>query len=268
MDGLARVQERISDIEARVGAIANMRAATLGISAPGGTRGVGLGLAGPPVTSSNGAVGVIPGDDAELGAAGFDDGSSSSALFTGPTASSFEAQYAALVQQTKAAQYGLPVGGVPVGTGTVAGIGSSAAPSTGAARSGRTQPPAEFVPYGNGRIPEELLVPVGQGGHKLHAPASASYQQMRADAAAQGIDLKLTDSYRPYEEQVDLARRKGLYSQGGLAAQPGTSIHGWGLAIDINVNDPTTLSWLRANAGRYGWVEPVPREAWHWEYRG
>ena len=25
--------------------------------------------------------------------------------------------------------------------------------------------------------------------------------------------------------------------------------------------------WVRENAPRFGWVEAVPREPWHWEYR-
>ena len=90
---------------------------------------------------------------------------------------------------------------------------------------------------------------------------------MIADAKRDGVKIGITDSYRSYDEQVDLVRRKGLYSQGGLAATPGTSQHGWGLAVDADVTDPATLNWVRANAHRFGWVEAVPREPWHWEYR-
>jgi LAS superfamily LD-carboxypeptidase LdcB len=90
---------------------------------------------------------------------------------------------------------------------------------------------------------------------------------MAADAGAAGVNLGVTDSYRSYDQQVDLARRKGLYSQGGLGATPGASAHGWGLAVDVDVNDQGQ-AWLRANAGRYGFVEAVPREPWHWEFHG
>ena len=61
--------------------------------------------------------------------------------------------------------------------------------------------------------------------------------------------------------------RKGLYSEGGYGAVPGTSNHGWGLAVDADVTDPATLTWLRTNAHRFGFVEAVPREPWHWEFR-
>ena len=64
---------------------------------------------------------------------------------------------------------------------------------------------------------------------------------------------------------MDLVRRKGLYSQGGLAAKPGTSDHGWGMAVDLNLN-ANAQRWMRANAGRFGFVEDTPREPWHWAY--
>jgi LAS superfamily LD-carboxypeptidase LdcB len=66
---------------------------------------------------------------------------------------------------------------------------------------------------------------------------------------------------------VDLVDRKGLYSNGGYGAVPGTSNHGWGLAVDIDVTSPSTMAWVRANAYRFGFVEAVPREPWHWEFR-
>jgi LAS superfamily LD-carboxypeptidase LdcB len=108
---------------------------------------------------------------------------------------------------------------------------------------------------------------VGIGGHRLFAPAAQNFVKMRAAARAAGVNLTITDSYRSYPQQVDLARRKGLYSQGGLAATPGKSNHGWGLAIDANVNSAATLRWLRNNAHRFGFYETVKREPWHWEFR-
>lgn len=127
--------------------------------------------------------------------------------------------------------------------------------------------PAVLEQYGNGRIPTGLLTPIRQAGHQLFAPAAAAWDQLVDAARAEGIEMRITDSYRSYEQQVDLAERKGLYKNGGLAAVPGTSNHGWGLAVDANVNDPRALEWMRANAPRFGFVEAVPREPWHWEYR-
>ncbi len=90
--------------------------------------------------------------------------------------------------------------------------------------------------YGNGKIPATALHQVGDTRHKLWAPAAESLTRMMADAKRDGVTIGITDSYRPYAEQVDLARRKGLYSQGGLAAKPGTSDHGWGMAADLDLN--------------------------------
>lgn len=121
--------------------------------------------------------------------------------------------------------------------------------------------------YANGRIPAAAMDTIGRGHHRLWGPAAASFRQLLADAERAGVDIGVTDSYRSYEGQVDVARRKGLYSQGGLAAKPGTSQHGWGLAVDLDL-DATAQRWMRANAGRYGFVEDTPREPWHWAYKG
>jgi LAS superfamily LD-carboxypeptidase LdcB len=125
--------------------------------------------------------------------------------------------------------------------------------------------PTDLAAYGNGKIPKTALGQVGTTGHKLWAPAAEQLTTMIADARQDGVTIGITDSYRSYDEQVDLARRKGLYSQGGLAAKPGTSDHGWGLATDLDLNSKA-LSWMRANAEKYGFDENVPRESWHWTY--
>lgn len=126
--------------------------------------------------------------------------------------------------------------------------------------------PADLARYGNGTIPAEALQKVATTGHKLWAPAAQSLEQLMADAARDGVKIGITDSYRSYDAQVDVARRKGLYSQGGLAAKPGTSPHGWGVAVDLDL-DSTAQTWMRANAGRFGFVEDTPREPWHWVYK-
>ena len=83
----------------------------------------------------------------------------------------------------------------------------------------------------------------------------------------------MTDSYRSYSAQVDVYRRKP-----GLAAVPGTSEHGWGLAVDfcggIQDSGSAASAWMRANAGRFGWFHPSwaepaggRPEPWHWEFQ-
>lgn len=124
--------------------------------------------------------------------------------------------------------------------------------------------PTELAAYGNGNIPREALTPLGQSGHRLWAPAAAAFENLRSAAAASGVKIGITDSYRSYDAQVDVARRKGLYSEGGLAAKPGTSRHGWGMAVDLDL-DANAQAWMGANAARFGFTVD-PREPWHWNY--
>ena len=131
---------------------------------------------------------------------------------------------------------------------------------------GKLTPPADLSPYGNGRIPADRLALIGTGDHRLWQPAAAAFARLQADAAAAAVRIGVTDSYRSYDEQVAVARDKGLYRNGGLAATPGTSSHGWGLSLDLDL-DPRAQAWMRENASRYGFVEDVPREPWHWTYR-
>lgn len=131
--------------------------------------------------------------------------------------------------------------------------------------------------YSNGRIPAGALCPLwGAAGHRLRADAAASFSAMsRAYAEEFGRPICVTDSYRSYAAQVDVKGRKP-----GLTATPGTSQHGWGLAVDLcdgAESDGTPANnWLRSNAGRFRWYHPSwadaggngPYEPWHWEYAG
>ena len=125
--------------------------------------------------------------------------------------------------------------------------------------------PRELVGFGNGRVPSSALEPIGRDEHRLWGPAATAFMAMIDAADAEGVTIGVTDSYRSYPAQVDVARRKGLYAEGGLAARPGTSNHGWGLALDLDL-DAAALAWMRTNADRFGFVEDTPREPWHWGF--
>ncbi len=125
--------------------------------------------------------------------------------------------------------------------------------------------PLEYLQHPNGKLPLDVLSKIEGSDHRLWAPAARSFEALRAAAKKDGVTIGITDSYRTYETQVDLVRRKGLYSKGGLAAAPGTSNHGWGMALDLRL-DSKAQAWMRENAGEFGFVEDVPREPWHWGY--
>lgn len=130
--------------------------------------------------------------------------------------------------------------------------------------------------FTNGRIPLSVMCsPSWATRHLFRCDANRALAEMNeAYRAAFGVNLSLTSSYRSYEEQVRLKELKPT-----LAATPGTSNHGWGLAVDLGGGVQTfgspQHSWLRANANRFGWYHPrwaqidgsLP-EAWHWEYAG
>ena len=128
----------------------------------------------------------------------------------------------------------------------------------------------------NGRLDINTLTVIAPG-HRLRADAASAYLQMVSSASAAGIQWSITDSYRTYEAQVRLAQEKGIYGEGGYAARPGTSNHGWGLALDLGSRDRTHLegtpeyNWLVANANSFGFKTILksssgPAEPWHWEY--
>jgi hypothetical protein len=129
--------------------------------------------------------------------------------------------------------------------------------------------------YPNGLIPPSAMCPLGAAGHSLRCDAAAAYRAMSAAfATALGSPICMTDSYRTYASQVRLYGQKPT-----LAAVPGTSNHGWGLAVDlcggIESYGTTPYNWMKANAGRFGflhpdWAEPGNgrEEPWHWEYAG
>lgn len=126
----------------------------------------------------------------------------------------------------------------------------------------------------NGMLDDSALTPVtgssGRGGHKLNRMAADAYERMREAAEEDGVTWTISDSYRDYEEQVEVAKKKGIYGQGGLAATPGKSNHGWGSALDLNLGKgedyQKTLDWLKNNAEEFGF-STISGEPWHWEHK-
>lgn len=115
--------------------------------------------------------------------------------------------------------------------------------------------------YENGQIPESALCDIG-GGETLRPDAAVAFMQLdEAYEEALGEPIVVNDAYRDLAGQEYQYQDKGP----GWAAVPGTSNHGWGLAIDIN---DVQYEWMSANAGQFGWHHPedLPHEPWHWEF--
>lgn len=152
----------------------------------------------------------------------------------------------------------------------------------------------EALGYENGWLPPEALTVVStRSGYECQVARVGSADQtwMALVVAAQldGIDIEGGWCYRTYEFQLAAWTRRRCYIPGNCdgdpyppTAEPGTSIHGWGLAIDVwGASDLTLgcsspeLVWLQLNAPRFGWVNPdwarcgqSGAEPWHWEYVG
>lgn len=163
--------------------------------------------------------------------------------------------------------------------------------------------PADLAGKANGQLPAALLTDV-VGGGKLHHLAARAWNALVADAWA-SVQLPLTytygGTYRSYAAQETLFRSRytpngpggGCKTWNGVrwckkssnlatAAVPGTSNHGWGLAVDtawdkdlsdgIGPDDAAAItshpgwSWLLANAERFGFSWELQSEPWHLRY--
>lgn len=137
----------------------------------------------------------------------------------------------------------------------------------------------------NGRIPSELISRAKKGGANkpiILKELVSSYDKM-AEAFATKFPGKQIGAwgYRTYERQLSIKKEKP-----NLAAKPGTSNHGWGMAIDMHYfeqgrKEPKSLNysseeyrWLNSNAIKFGWENPQwasqggsKEEPWHWEWR-
>lgn len=96
-----------------------------------------------------------------------------------------------------------------------------------------------------------MLVPIGQGSHRLAPAAAAGF---RAWQAAYGFPIPVTDSYRPYAEQArQHARNPDRF------AHPDKSAHVDGTAVDVNlqylgISGPgAALDRLHAAGTATGW---------------
>ncbi|HET9672544.1 MAG TPA: M15 family metallopeptidase [Actinomycetota bacterium] len=127
----------------------------------------------------------------------------------------------------------------------------------------------------NGQIPRERLAVVEAwptfdrdlGGPALmHPEAAAAMGVMLRTAALEGFgDLTISLSYRTLEKQLE--KWENFQAGGNLAAFPGTSNHGWAVAGDMRWGRAVSLAWLQANAARFGFVNDVPSENWHYTFQ-
>lgn len=127
----------------------------------------------------------------------------------------------------------------------------------------------------NGQLPRSELSPIWNG-KLLRSDAARAFTDMDANnLRARGRHIYVDDAYRPLGHPGDLSR--GLWSQwaawerymggGNLAARPGTSNHGWGIAIDAGAS----IGDIAADHNQHGWDHShsdAPSEPWHHRWDG
>ena len=147
----------------------------------------------------------------------------------------------------------------------------------------------------NGRLSAGILKRCGIGNFLLAEPAARACQALVAAAEAAGFQVRATGTYRTFAQQEALflsryttskldgrpTRKWGNVTywqkpKTAMAAAPGTSNHGWGLAVDFaeeldGDTQPESVSskfvkWLIRNAATYGFSAEVQSEPWHWRY--
>jgi len=128
----------------------------------------------------------------------------------------------------------------------------------------------------NGRLPEHLLQNLSWlPNHMLRPDAATQLERLNEAYRLEfGMDMPISSTYRTFAGQVQARARSGMW-----AATPGTSNHGWGIAVDftggINRFGTPQHRWMQENAPAFGWIHPewarrggrLP-EPWHWEFWG
>ena len=124
----------------------------------------------------------------------------------------------------------------------------------------------------NGKLPASELAAIPGG--RLRKDAAAAWIALRAHIGKeQGVWICPTSQRTAYRPLADQQFFWNLYKsgRGALAAVPGTSNHGWGIAVDLPT--PSMQAAVRAHGHKYGWgirggklSSDAPSEAWHCTY--
>lgn len=137
-------------------------------------------------------------------------------------------------------------------------------------------------------VPSDLT---SYGGFVVSAKIIPDMTALFNAAAAAGVPLSLTSSYRSYANQVEtynhwVTVNGSTASADTVSARPGYSEHQTGYAFDLSAGGcslecfrgSAQYTWMQTNAATYGFIERYPQglesvtgysaEAWHWRYVG
>jgi len=120
----------------------------------------------------------------------------------------------------------------------------------------------------NGNLPSSDLSPIAGGG-QLANEAAAAWNALAAKVYRDtGFKISASEGYRTIDRQWYFWN---LYQSGSgnLAAYPGSSNHGWGLAVDLS--STTARTYIDLYGAPFGWSKSwsdAPSEWWHIKYQG
>ncbi|CAM4870755.1 unnamed protein product [Rotaria socialis] len=111
---------------------------------------------------------------------------------------------------------------------------------------------------------------------------ACAFDKMASAAKQAGARVTVTSGFRTVARQEYFwnCYQTKACNNGNLAARPGTSNHGRGVALDLNTNcgsqtgakpncgGSSVYQWLKNNGHKYGFKRTVQSEPWHWEYVG
>lgn len=145
---------------------------------------------------------------------------------------------------------------------------------------------SDFVPTDT-KNPKVSATSTSQCADCINNTAWKAWNQMKADAAAVGINLWIASGYRSYVTQNNIynryVARDGQEKADTYSARPGSSEHQTGLCFDINspsssFNGTKEAKWIDQNAYKYGYIIRYPDgkmdetgykyESWHVRYVG
>ncbi len=108
----------------------------------------------------------------------------------------------------------------------------------------------------------------GSGGEteRMEVRQLVAFAKMKEAAKKEGVDLQITDGFRTMKEQEAVYAQEGPFNGTSGAADPGTSPHQNGIAIDVTDTNGAK-AWVAANGGKFGF-ERTNGEDWHFESPG
>jgi hypothetical protein len=100
---------------------------------------------------------------------------------------------------------------------------------------------------------------VFRDGEGMRPDVAAAYDQMAAEARADGVVLTVVSGFRSDAEQAELFAAN---PDPTWVAPPGQSLHR--CATELDIGPSSAYGWLAANASRFGFELRYQWEPWHW----